>query len=193
MSEKLTEAIIREALLRALRDGSGNVILEEIKIEGGSARIDVASFGKEIVGYEIKSDFDNFDRMANQIHAYNRVFSKINLVCGKRHLEYARAVLPSWWGIIQVSSVDGCSQLRQIRRAKSHDRQDAYSVASLLSRRDAVELLKSYRCPVHSRSNLRVIWEAMADSVPLRKIEDAIIQSFSDSRPAMDMPLFEAY
>lgn len=193
MSEKLTEAVIRDALLRALQDVSGSIILEEVKIEGGTARIDVVSFGNEIVGYEIKSDFDNFDRMANQIHAYNRVFPKINLVCGKRHLEYALAVLPSWWGIIQVSSADGCPQLHQIREAKSHDRQDPYSVASLLSKRDAVELLKTYRCPVRSRSNLRAIWEAMAESIPLRKIEDAIVQNLSNSSPSMAMPLFEAY
>jgi hypothetical protein len=191
MSEKLTEAAIRNALLCSLRNASESVILEEVKIEGGAARIDVVSFGDEIVGYEIKSDFDNFDRMPNQIHAYNRVFPKINLVCGQRHLDYALAVLPSWWGIIQLAVVDGQPQLQQVREAKSHDRQDPYSVASLLSKRDAVELLSAYRCSVRPRSNLRAIWEAMAKSVPLRKIEDAIVQKLSGSSTDMMMPLFD--
>lgn len=192
MNEKLTEATIRNTLLRSLNNASGCTVLEEVKIEGGTSRIDVVAFGHEIVGYEIKSDFDNFDRMANQIHAYNRVFPKINLVCGKRHLDYALAILPSWWGIILVSPVDDDQMLEQIREAKSHDRQDPYSVASLLNKQDAVELLKSYRCPVRPRSNLRAIWETMASSIPLRKIEDAIVQNLSNSSPVMAMPLFDA-
>lgn len=192
MNEKLTELTIRNTLLRSLNKASECTVLEEVKIEGGTARIDVVAFGNEIVGYEIKSDFDNFDRMANQIHAYNRVFSKINLVCGKRHLDYALAILPSWWGIILVSLVDDDQTLEQIREAKSHDRQDPYSVASLLNKQDAVELLKFYRCPVRPRSNLRAIWEAMASSIPLRKIEDAIVQNLSNTNPVMTMPLFDA-
>lgn len=193
MIEKLTETTIREALLKHLREKSNDVVLEEVKIEGGAARIDVASFGREIVGYEIKSDFDKIDRMSNQIHAYNRAFNKINLVCGARFLDYALAVMPAWWGIIQVSLCDGHPKLQKIRDASPHDRQDPYSVASLLSRENAVELLRLYSRPVRSKSNLRTIWETMAASIPLREIEGAIIHNLFNPPTSNMMPLFDGH
>lgn len=191
MKKILTEIRIRSALLQYLRDlPEPGFVAEEVKIEGGSARIDVVSFGAEITGYEIKSDFDNFDRMANQIHAYNRAFPKINLVCGVRHLDYALAVLPSWWGIIQGSLSSDQLHLHRIREAKSHNKQDPYSVASLLPKQAAINILKTYGCYVSPRLNLKEIWETIAEHITLRDIENTIIQNVSKPTSLAPMSLF---
>jgi len=189
--DKLTELIIRQALLRHLRKSSKVRVLEELKIEGGAARIDVATIGREIVGFEIKSDFDNFDRMSNQIHAYNRVFTKINLVCGVRHLEYAEAVLPSWWGLYRVEVRDGKTEVVRVRAARRHDSQDAYSLASLLDKQEAIALLRARHYSIQKAANLREVWSAMADAIPLREIEEAVIQNFeSPVNQKIACPLF---
>jgi hypothetical protein len=191
MNMKLSEANIRVVLLRSLRDNAANAVQEEVKIEGGTARIDVVSFGNEIVGYEIKSDFDNFNRMSNQIHAYNRVFPKIYFVCGQRHLNYALAILPDWWGIMQALPTESGLHLQNIREAKPHAGQDPYSVASLLSREDAINLLDSYKAAVRPCSSIRTIWEAMALHIPLRKIEESIVHMKLKSEPNTTLSLFQ--
>lgn len=179
MAKKLSEAAIRAALIRDLRPLPGLVVAEEVRLEGGAARIDVATFGHELAGYEIKSDFDSFDRMSNQIHAYNRVFSEIHLVCGCRHLPSAEAILPRWWGIHVASLCDGQVELTPARVASSHDRQDPYSVASLLSKEDALDLLRRHQGAVRAKPCFRELWLAIAAAVPLADIERAVACAFA--------------
>ncbi len=195
LKKLLTESKIRSTLLHCLRDMPElGIIAEEVRIEGGSARIDVVGFGVEITGYEIKSDFDNFDRMANQIHAYNRTFPKINLVCGARHLDYAIAMLPSWWGIIQGTlNSDDQLYFQRIRESTNHELQDPYSVASLLPKQAAIQILTTCGCAVHPRLSLREIWSKVAENVPLRNIEKAIVHNISGSNSLSSMPLFDVF
>lgn len=174
---KLKEAAIRDALVTQWLHQSSGRVVEEVKIEGGTARIDVAAFGDELEGFEIKSDYDNFDRLSNQIHAYNRVFRKITLVCGERHLAYAEAILPSWWGILQAVLIDDKIEFRPIRAPRSHDRQRPFSMASLLGKQQAIDLLKAHHCIVPPRLDRRQMWSIMAERVPLRTIERALLKA----------------
>jgi hypothetical protein len=173
--QKLSEAAIRKALICSLREGAGK-LLEEVRIEGGTARIDVATFGAHISGYEIKSDYDNFDRMSNQIHAYNRVFSRINLVCGPRHVPYAKAVLPSWWGIYRAEFHHSNIRIVEEKAARSHESQDAYSLASLIDKQYAIEFLRMHHFPIRKSASLREVWAGLAGAFSLQEIEQAVIQ-----------------
>ncbi len=97
----MTESQLRSALRSYLEGtsptGAGRIV-EELGIERGAARIDLALITDRLVGFEIKSDQDTFDRLSNQIHAYNRVFDEITLVTGPALLDDALRLLPPWWG-----------------------------------------------------------------------------------------------
>jgi len=126
----------------AARVSIGITLIEELQLERGRARVDLALVGKELEAFELKSDFDNFARMHNQIHAYNRVFDKITLVTGGAHALAATAVVPSWWGIVRIErSADGSLRSHVVRAATSHDRQEPLSLAMLLWRDEAAEVL----------------------------------------------------
>src|SRR5690606_10827842 len=75
-SSTLTETAIRSALVERLRAecAPGHVLIEELGIENGAARVDLAVAGGLLEGFEIKSDLDTLDRLARQMHAYHRVF-----------------------------------------------------------------------------------------------------------------------
>ena len=97
----LTPGVIRDALRTRLLGqygpGSGAVMVGELGLCQGRARIDLAVVGAELHGYEIKSPADSLRRLGDQAALYGRVFDRLTLVCGRRHVVPALEMLPSWW------------------------------------------------------------------------------------------------
>lgn len=70
----------------------------------GDAVCDLMTVTNCLTGYEIKSDLDNYQRLAHQITAYDRFFEKCYIVVGGRHLKSAGQKVPDHWGIITIQS-----------------------------------------------------------------------------------------
>lgn len=142
----ITEKEMREHLRAQLAEraaASGARLYEELQIELGAARVDLALVGPALEGYELKSDFDDFSRMHNQIHAYNRVFDTITLVTGSAHFHAGLQVVPSWWGMMLVSrGPDGVLISELVRAARPHEGQDPHSLAMFLWREEALQALE---------------------------------------------------
>jgi hypothetical protein len=143
INEQTLRDHIRAELTKQARD-VGARLFEELQIERGAARVDLAVVGSELEAFEIKSDLDNFARMHNQIHAYNRVFDKITLVTGALHSPAVANVVPSWWGIIHVERMEDGQLVSHVLRAPlAHDRQEPLSLAMMLWRDEAVDILQT--------------------------------------------------
>jgi hypothetical protein len=145
MLNPISESEMRVALLNTLRqvyDPESCMIVEELVIGGRGARVDVALISDNLTAFEIKSDFDNYDRLSNQIHAYNRVFEQISIVVGWENALKVNNVVPSWWGIVVAVRGDGGTvDLIGDRPPQPNPLRDPYSLASLLWREEAIELL----------------------------------------------------
>lgn len=141
---RVTESQLREALRSYLATRAAKSvarIVEELGVERGAARIDFAVITDRLLGFEIKSDLDSFDRLSNQIHAYNRVFDEITLVSGPALAEDALRILPSWWGVMVAEwKVDGIA-LNIVRTARKNPIQEPLSVAMLLWKTEAMDAL----------------------------------------------------
>jgi len=140
------DAQIRGLLLpfihREHNDSSDTLVIEEFSIYGGANRADVAALNGISHGYEIKSDRDTLERLPQQVSAYGAIFERATLVSGERHLKAARKILPKWWGIVEVVSCpDGRSTLERIRESKPNPKPHPESIAALLWRSEALELL----------------------------------------------------
>ncbi len=165
------------ALLDASRQGNSKV-WEEFRIERGGSRIDVAMIGDELVGYEIKSDKDTFIRFSNQIHAYNRVFDRINLVCGPALTDQAVEVVPSWWGIV-IASRDSANivHLTVKRAASANPKQSAFSLASLLWKEEAAAILSSAEASAPKTASVHTLWDCMAKNLTVEAIRTVVAKS----------------
>lgn len=166
---------LRSDLARALKAGR---LVEEFPIEAGLARIDVAFIEDCLTGYEIKSDLDSFTRFANQIHAYNRVFDTIYLVTGPIHCEQALAVLPSWWGVM-VARRDhqNAISLEVVRKAQCNLRQEAFSLASLLWKEEALAVLAADNQRTSKKASSHLLWQQIANSLSLDKIKQVVLEA----------------
>jgi len=176
----ISEQEIRDVLLDCLHgyNDSETLVCEEFRLERGGARIDVAVIERILTGYEIKSDADTFARFANQIHAYNRVFDEIHLVCGEKHIDAARHTIPSWWGLsVAKRHFNGSVYIEVIRDASPNPRQDSFSLASLLWRDEALCVIGEAATSLPKQASSHVLWEFIATSLPLGTIKDAVRQT----------------
>jgi len=172
---RITEAALRRALLEQLRANAqaSDLIIEELGVEQGAARIDVAVAAQRFAGYEIKSDFDTLDRLARQMHAYHRVFDTLTIVTTDAYVAQVAVLLPAWWGIVvgRVAADHGVV-LETIRGPSSHPYQDARSLASLMWRDDAYAFaLEHLDSGVKSRATRDALYDLIAESVPVEAIK----------------------
>ena len=96
------DLIIRSALKEDLRRRYARNkklrIIEELGVQHGTARIDIAVVNGTMHGYEIKSDQDTLKRLPEQMDIFNSVFDKMTLIVGKNHLYEAINIVPDWGG-----------------------------------------------------------------------------------------------
>ena len=142
----ITEKELRRHILGELAYRAVQVrIYEELAIEQGASRVDIALVGDILEAFELKSDLDDFGRLHNQIHAYNRVFDRITLVTGPTHAHGAIKLMPSWWGVWTVRrDADGHLFTEVVREADDHAHQERHSLAMFLWRDEAVHVLTSW-------------------------------------------------
>jgi hypothetical protein len=69
-------------------------IVEEMGIWSASVRVDIAVINGEMTGIELKSDRDTLGRLPFQAELYSRVFDKVELVVGGRHVSKAIPNVP---------------------------------------------------------------------------------------------------
>jgi len=141
------DIIIRSALKEELtnrhKQDKKVRIIEELGVQHGTARVDIAIVNGIMHGYEIKSDQDTLQRLPEQINVFNSVFDKMTLVVGKNHLYQAINIVPEWWGII-IAKIDndGSVIFNIIRGEEFNKNQDSVSVARFLWREEALRILE---------------------------------------------------
>lgn len=86
---------IRKILISYLKAKNNEIrIYQEKSI--GSSICDVMVAKEYLVGYEIKSDQDNYERLPDQIKAYDQFFEMNYLVVSRKHLESAPKKVPGY-------------------------------------------------------------------------------------------------
>lgn len=172
----LNDQDIRNALTQEISKSQQKAkIIYELHIDYGAVRADVVALKQETIsGYEIKSDKDNLTRLKRQIDAYNRVFDKITLVVGKRHIIECVDIVPEWWGIqIAMKEQDDKLHIYSIRKPEKNKQQKNISIARLLWRQEALDILKEQKKDKGVRSKPREhIYERMSTVLSPHEIKN---------------------
>lgn len=139
---------IRSALLTSLacqHAGDPDTrIVEEMGVWSNTVRIDIAVINGELSGFELKSDRDTLQRLPMQADIYSKVFERVTLVAGSRHAENALSLVPSWWGVIIATEKRGGIKLSRKRAARRNPDRDAFVVAQMLWKTEAVAIMEAY-------------------------------------------------
>lgn len=120
----------------------GAIVVEELGLDHGRARIDVAVVDSCLHGYEIKSSKDTLYRLSTQLEVYTSALEKLTLVVAPAHLEELYDRVPSWCGITIASRNDsGELCLTIIRESLSNPNVDPFRMAHVLWKSEAISLL----------------------------------------------------
>jgi hypothetical protein len=160
--------------LRKYHYDSKTMVVNELGLNHGKCRADIAIINGRLIGYEIKSDSDSLRRLNEQIVSYNAIFDRAYLIVTRRHLKNIEAVLPGWWGIIYANEGKrGAIHFKNLRRSQLNPNVDDYAVARLLWRPEAQKILGSLgvrgKQIRQNRENLYGYIVSMMTSVELRE------------------------
>ena len=178
-TRRLTEYEIRRALSDQLEavhaDDPRALIVQELGVCEGRARIDVAVLNGAINGYEIKSPDDTLTRLPQQIEWYGCIFDSVSLVYSGRKDSTVASHIPEWWGMCRAEPEGDRCAIVTVRPAGENPGQSAYHLAQLLWREEALILLEEIGLAAGIRSKPRdVLWHRLADEIPMNELKDLV-------------------
>ncbi|MFB5761327.1 sce7726 family protein [Paenibacillus medicaginis] len=177
---KTRDIDIRASLHSVLRelhkDDPNTLILDELGLCQGDARIDVAVVNGSINGYEIKSESDTLERLPRQTDAYNKVFDTVTILTASRFMEGLQDIIPDWWGITKTEmDNEGVVCFLPYRSPQQNPNIDPLALAQLLWREEALSILKERGLHKGLLSKpRRILWNALADQLELEDLQDEV-------------------
>ena len=162
--------------LRRQHADKATLVIDELGLNHGRCRADIAVVNGHLVGYEIKSDKDSLRRLEEQVKSYNSVFDRAFVVVGERYAKSITQHIPDWWGVILSSKGPrGGIDFSESKKAKRNDSVDPISIARLLWRNEAAEVLQ---CKNLTAKELRqprsVLYEYLASSFSTRELQEIV-------------------
>jgi len=174
MREHQIRSALRDRLEAEFASEPETLIIDELGIEEGTARVDVAVVNGELHAFEIKSRYDTLSRLPAQAKAYGRVFDRVSIVVADRHADAAMAVLPKWWGVF-VCDTGEAGPLALRRAPRTNSAIDPFAVARLLWRDEALGALECRGLAQGLRSKpRRELWRALAGGLPLTELQTIV-------------------
>lgn len=180
MSGRVRDCEIRAAahatLLRHARACPDTIVLDELGIDHGACRVDIAVINGHIRGLEIKADADVLDRLPGQVAAYGAVVDRATLIASPRHIARALPLLPEWWGVMSAEQrPSGTIAFRIVRREYANPSVDPLILARLLWRPEAAAILRSLGiAEKYLRQPREDLYRMLVDTLPKRMLAQRV-------------------
>lgn len=156
MNDQDIRTVLKAELRRRYARDDNTLVLDELGIRHGAARIDLVVVNHRLHGYEIKSDRDSLRRLPHQIKAYSSM-DRVTLIVGYRHAYEALRMIPEWWGVrlAEAKKQSGTVVLSGARPARNNPKVDLDAAVALLWRGEALAILEEMGAAGGVRSKRR--------------------------------------
>jgi len=117
-------------------------VIDELGLQFGNYRADIAVLNNSFSGYEIKGEKDSLNRLERQITAYNSVFDYSTVIISSSHLRKIKNYIPRWWGVIicEAHNMDEIN-FYDFKRPDRNPGIDLFSITQLLWKNEVIEIL----------------------------------------------------
>lgn len=161
---------IRSKILPFLKNKNCKLV-QEFFICDGINIADIALISKdEIIGYEIKSDVDTFERFPLQKESYEKTFDKNYLIVGEK---YSNIDIPNGWGFIVVTK--NKIEIKQL--PKININVSSMSLLELLWKNELKLLLKRKNIKGYSNANRRVLRTVINSNFNIKEIKEYVLET----------------
>ncbi len=159
-------------LLSHARACPDTLVIDELGLDHGASRIDIAVINGHIRGLEIKAEADTLERLPRQVAAYSEVVDKASLIVAPRHLDGAMAIIPDWWGIIVADR--GTRQgviFNRVRPERANRAVNPLVLARLLWRPEVQRILEGIGVPKRDlRAPREDLYQRLVTELPARQL-----------------------
>jgi hypothetical protein len=156
------------------KDFSDTIIVDELDLCFGLARVDIGVINGSIHGYEIKSEEDTLKRLASQINYYNKSLEKITIAVNQKHLDNVIKEVPEFWGIVLVETAEGNSPIKEIRPAMHNPEIESASLLQLLWKSELFSLTQKYDITCKKSSSRRTLCGIISQALDIRIISHEV-------------------
>jgi hypothetical protein len=151
------------------------MIIEELGLCQGEARVDIAVVNGSIQGYEIKSNQDTLKRLSGQATVYSRVLDSVTLIVGNNHLYEALKIIPKWWGVIEARKKKGSIGLHKLRTCGKNPDLDPEAIIQLIWKDEALGVLRKMGLDKGYVSKSKwVVWERIMEELSLNELREEV-------------------
>lgn len=166
--------------LRHYHDCSDSLVIDELGVDHGKKRVDIAVLNGEIQAFEIKSSRDTLDRLPDQIGAYSKCFERVSIIAAENHLPALLGMLPNWCGVVLVTKgARGGVHFRTFRRSKKNPSVDVAAMAHFLWRKEAIELLHEMGVEFsENKASRKELYEALSARISHKRLSSYIKKAF---------------
>ena len=165
----MDDKAIRKILISSLKVVYPEMRLYQEKMIGSSI-CDLMAVTDRLIGYEIKSDQDNYARIDSQVNWYDQFFDLNYIVVGKTHEKSAKSMIPNHWGIVVITednvSVSRCPLPNQNVNRKRQ--------LSILWKLELKNLLNYFRLPMFALKSKEFITNKLVERVPDDQLREQI-------------------
>lgn len=143
MDDKQLRKALKQKVLGAHARAPNTRIIDELGLDHGASRVDIALVNGILHGFEIKSERDTLSRLGGQMQVYNSVLDRVTLVTCSRHADAALRTVPRWWGV-KVAEVGprGGIRFQSLQHPRNNPALQSIAIARLLWRDEALMLLE---------------------------------------------------
>jgi hypothetical protein len=173
MNDALIRKRFHEQVLTPFHASPNAMVIDELGLQHGSCRADIAIVNGRMIGYEIKGETDSLRRLREQVRAYSAVFDQATVITTTKHRRKVLAKIPRWWGVIICHS----ASRRRItfetwRAAKTNQRVKSLAVARLLWKNEAAAILRKLGEPkCFLREPRAKLYERLAEILELPQLQ----------------------
>lgn len=167
-------------ILRRQHTQKDTLVIDELGLNHGKCRADIAVINGHLAAYEIKSNNDSLRRLEEQVKSYNAVFDRISIVVGDRYINSIQNYIPEWWGVIvSLRGPRGAVNFDIIREARTNKNIDPISIAQLLWRNEAEEILQQKKLsPRILRQPRAILYEYLVNTLNICELRRFVREYF---------------
>lgn len=140
MNYYICERVVKYHFIKHLKNSMHDIVAFEMSI--GDSRIDICRINGKLCAYEIKTEYDNYDRLSSQMSDYFKSFEKVYIIVPTQKFDDVKKYIPRKCGIITYRTAELGNMLFSYRRAAQENVCDIHFCLKSLASSDLVKLLR---------------------------------------------------
>lgn len=168
---KLYDKDIREPLFDYLEEKFGKTRVFEEKIIG-RARADILLLTEDsIIGIEIKSDADSYERLKKQVRYYNKYCDLNYIAVGITHSRHVEKHVPKEWGILIIVKEKDEILITEKREPLCNPKMKKDSQITLMWRPELQRVLEMNKLPKYKQKSKKFVQQKVIEKIEWQQLK----------------------